>query len=146
MDFKDRGEYKYTIYFYCKPNFLLLEDGCIVDVNIREKDSKENSTLEIIYSDTFFDFNIKNIEKKNTLILIIIHNQTNQFLQQIEIHGESLTFGNHPHIDCINFNFKQITNNKAWKSIPNDFIKAEEVYKSERLSYIRESRINKILD
>ena len=125
---------------------LIIEDDLKHFAKILIKSGLELQSLEIIYSDTFFDFNIKNIEKKNTLILIIIHNQTNQFLQQIEIHGESMMFGNHPHIDCVNFNFKQRTNNKVWKSIPNDFSRAEEVYKSERLSYIRESRINKILD
>jgi hypothetical protein len=147
MDFKDRSEYNYSIYFYSEPNFLLLENSSIIDVNIREKKIDDKiSTLEVMYSDVFFDYNIRNIKKKNFLIIIIIHNHTGQFLQQITIHGESLSFGNHPHIDCVNFNFQQMTNNKAWKSIPNDFQKAEEIYKSERLSYIRESRINKILD
>ena len=147
MDFKDRSEYNYSIYFYSKPNFLLLEDNDIIDINIRDKKiDGETSTLEVMYSDVFFDYNIRNIKKKNFLIIIMVNNQVNQFLQQITIHGESLSFGEHPHISCANFNFKQMSNNKVWKSMPSEFHKAEEVYKSDRLSYIRESIINKILD
>ena len=146
LDYKDRGEYIYTIYIFGQPEFILIENESIIDVNIKDKKSNDDySTLEIIYSDVFFDYNMRNIKKDNFLVIIVVCNSVGQFLRQLDINVESIKFGNHPYIDCINFSFEQITINKGYHSIPSTFQQASDVYKSERISYIRNSIINKIL-
>lgn len=151
MDKKDRSEYKYEIYLFSEPYFLYLEDESVIDANIIEGHGKEHSEIyghiksknkfTLDYDDEFFDFNLKGSNRKKFSVIVNIFNTTGQFLNQLEFHGENLEIG----ISTLVLEYEQISNNNAWNSINPEFIKAADVYKSERVSYLRDKKINKIL-
>lgn len=132
---KSRDEYQYEIYLYSEPFLLFLGDESIIDVNVEEKD------FIIDYSDIFFDYNLKYSERKTFSIIAQTYNKVGQFLQQVELLGENLIIES----NRIKFNFDQITNNNAWSSINPKFAEATELYKKERVSYLRDKKIDTLL-
>lgn len=158
LNYKDRDEYTYSIFFYSEPYFILLENQEIVDITIKqeEKQIQKKSTrmygikqpkklLEIVYNDDFFDCNLITSKRDYFSITIQIFNRTGQFLQQIELLGENLKKAKSNEGITITLNYDQVTNNNAWPSLPPQFQEASEVYKREKVSYLRDLQIKKIL-
>ncbi len=134
---KERDEYKYIVYFYSEPNFMVLENESIIDISLHE----DLKRVDINYSDYFFDFNLKNCKDSEFTVVTQCYNRVGQFLEQLEISGENISFDN----NILTLNYEQLTSNKAWASINQLWEKASDVYNRERISYYRQSKIERIL-
>lgn len=134
---KERDEYKYIVYFYSEPNFMVLENESIIDISLHE----DLKRVDINYSDYFFDFNLKNCKDSEFTVVTQCYNRVGQFLEQLEISGENISFDN----NILTLNYEQLTSNKAWASINQLWEKASDVYNRERISYYRQSKIETIL-
>ncbi len=134
---KERDEYKYIVYFYSEPNFMVLENESIIDISLHE----DLKRVDINYSDYFFDFNLKNCKDSEFTVVTQCYNRVGQFLEQLEISGDTISFDN----NILTINYEQLTSNKAWASINQLWEKASDVYNRERISYYRQSKIERIL-
>lgn len=154
MQTKERDEYIYTIYLFSEPYFMVLDDESIIDVNILKEEVKipKKSTrwygmptpkqiLELKYNDTFFEYNLKSSNRDTFSVNIQTYNKMGQFLQQVELHGENI----HIKDNVMTLKFDQVTNNNAWPSINPKFESAADLYKRERVSYLRDLKIDTLL-
>ena len=140
---KPRAEYHYEAYLYSEPYFLLLEDESIIDINLNTNESPDSRKyIDFHYNDPFFDFNLRGRKRDTFSIVVITHNRTGQFLQQMDLLGEDLV------VECSNrfrFSYEQITTNGAFASINPQWVSAIDVYKKERVSYLRDKKIDTLL-
>jgi hypothetical protein len=153
---KPRIEYQYEAYLYSEPYFILLEDDCIVDINLKEelnpnsyKDSKrlsgttpQKKYIEIQYDDVFFDYNLKGCERDMFSVVVVVYNNTGQFLQQMDLHGEDLVIEGS---NLLRLYYEQLTLNSANPSINPNWGNAIDTYKRERVSYLRDVKIDTLL-
>jgi hypothetical protein len=153
---KPRMEYYYEVYLYSEPYFMLLEDECIIDINLKEelnpksyKESKRmygiqepKKYIEFQYDDVFFDYNLKNSKRNMFSIVVVVYNRAGQFLQQMDLHGEDLLIEGS---NLLKLYYDQITNNQAFPSINPLWGDAIDVYKRERVSYLRDVKIDTLL-
>jgi hypothetical protein len=153
---KPRIEYHYEAYLYCEPYFILLEDDCIVDMNLKEevnpnsyKESKrmygikpERKYIEIQYDDVFFDYNLKGCKRDMFSVVVVVYNNTGQFLQQMDLHGEDLVIEGS---NLLRLYYEQLTLNSANPSINPNWGNAIDTYKRERVSYLRDVKIDTLL-
>lgn len=153
-DDEGKSDHFYDIYLYTtneegKTTLLYLDNTSIIDLNIEicteYAKKKENNlnwrTLSIQYGDYFFDYNIRNCGHTDFSIDIICHDDSAQFLQQITLLGEDIEFEENK----VLFYFTQISTNRTWASINPAFIPAIDSYKKQKMSFIRDRRINDIL-
>ena len=150
---KPRSEYYYEVYLYSEPFFMLLEDESVIDINLNSenynfKESKRmfgipdpKKFIQCEYNDSFFDFNLKNSKKNMFNVVVVIYNSTGQFLQQMDLLGEDLIIEN----NTFKLYYKQITNNGAFTSINPQWGSAIDLYKRERVSYLRDKKIDTLL-
>jgi len=153
---KPRIEYQYEAYLYSEPYFILLEDDCIVDMNLKEelnpnsyKDSKrlsgttpQKKYIEIQYDDVFFDYNLKGCKRDMFSVVVVVYNNTGQFLQQMDLHGEDLVIEGS---NLLRLYYEQLTLNSANPSINPNWGNAIDTYKRERVSYLRDVKIDTLL-
>jgi hypothetical protein len=153
---KPRMEYYYEVYLYSEPYFMLLEDDCIVDINLKEQQSsnayKESRRMygipnpkkyiEFQYNDFFFDYNLKSSQRKMFSVVVLIYNKVGQFLQQMDLLGEDLVVEGSSNFRLY---YDQMTNNSAFPSLNPKWSQAIDVYKRERVSYLRDKKIDTLL-
>jgi hypothetical protein len=153
---KERIEYYYEIYLYSEPYFMLLEDESIIDVNIKDeinpysyKESKrmygakpQRQYIEIQYDDVFFDYNLKSSKRDMFSVVVVVYNRSGQFLQQMDLHGEDLIVEGS---NLLRLYYEQVTNNQAFASISPKWGDAIDTYKRERVSYLRDVKIDTLL-
>ena len=153
---KPRIEYHYEVYLYSEPYFILLEDDCIVDINLKEelnpnsyKDSKrlsgttpQKKYIEIQYDDVFFDYNLKGCKRDMFSVVVVVYNNTGQFLQQMDLHGEDLFIEGS---NLLRLYYEQLNLNSANPSINPNWENAIDIYKRERVSYLRDVKIDTLL-
>jgi hypothetical protein len=135
---------RYKIYLYSEPHFLILTDESIIDINLKSNLKKKK--LEIYYDDNFFDFNLKSSKKSEWLVTIQSFDLKDKFIYQIDLHGESIKIGNKKSKNFLSLIYDQISNNNGWASIPPLFEQAELEYTRSRFSYLRNLKLNLILD
>jgi hypothetical protein len=139
---KPRSEYSYEAYLYSEPYFMLLENDCIIDINLKENPNTNiKKYIEFQYNDLFFDYNLKNCKKDMFSVVVIVYNQSGQFLQQMDLHGEDLFIDN----NLFRLNYDQVTNNGAFVSINPNWVEAIDIYKRQRVSYLRDVKIDTLL-
>jgi hypothetical protein len=152
---KGRGEYYCEVFLYTDTHLLILDDISILDINLKEHpvsyNYKKTSQVygipdqkrQIIfkYDDVFFEYNLMNIDRCEYGINVLLYNKFGQFLQQIDILGENLIKSK----NMFSFEYKQLSNNTAFSSINPKFGNAIDVYKKERLSYLRNVKIDNII-
>lgn len=154
MKTKGREEYFYIVYLFSEPYFMVLDDESIIDVNILTKEIKipkktkrwygmptPKQILELKYNDTFFDYNLKSTNRDTFSVTIQTYNRMGQFLQQMELHGEYMSVKD----GVMKLEFDQVTNNNAWSSISPKFESAADLYKRERVAYLRDLKIDTLL-
>lgn len=151
---KPRSEYYYEVYLYSEPYFMLLEDESIIDINLKSenynyKESRRKfgatvpkKYIEFEYNDVFFDFNLKNSKRLIFSVVVVVYNATGQFLQQMDLLGEDLITENNK----FRLYYEQITNNGAFASINPKWGNAIDLYKRERVSYLRDKKIDTLLN
>ena len=131
----------YKIYFYSQPHFLVLDTDSVVDINLI---SDKNKIIEIIFSDVFFELNLKKTKCKDWSLTIQIFDKDNKFTSQIDLNGENMKVSNTKKGKKIKFNYDQITNNNGWASVPKVFEKAEFDYMNYKISYLRDKKLKEI--
>lgn len=151
---KPRSEYYYEVYLYSEPYFILLEDESIIDVNLKSetynfKESRRmygvkepKKYIEFEYNDVFFDFNLRSSGRLIFTVVVVVYNSTGQFLQQMDLLGEDLVIEN----NTFRLYYEQITNNNAFASINPKWGSAIDIYKRERVSYLRDKKIDTLLN
>jgi len=154
MDYKDRSEYRYEFFTRYEDNgLILLEDEYILDVNrlIYEKQSitrcpnhitqglRLGQTLNkvtITHNDKYFNHLSKNI-KFNNKATIIIKNRMGQLLDRITFFISKVVIKDD--VLIVEYN---VTN------LPYDWISDNEIniYKNNKVSFLRDFKINSILE
>ena len=134
---KPRDEYNYNVYICSEPFFMLLENDSIIDINL---DSKKY--IKVHYDDIFFDHNLKGSKKTTFSVVIVTYNTVGQFLRQIDLLGEDLVIED----NGFRLYYEQITDNNMSLSLNPKWTSAIDMYKRERLSYLRDRKIQTILD
>jgi hypothetical protein len=129
-------EYKYQFYFYFDPYLLVLEDELIIDANIEKKD-----ILVVETEDIFFHENLKRLKTGEFTIVFQSFDSNNNFINQMEFHGEK--FEIQPNKLIIEFESTFVDNTAS--SINPYWLVPIENYKRQRVSYIRNSKIESIL-
>lgn len=138
----NKRECFYEFYLYCNPNLFILEDDSIVDVNlVKSVTSKKIDSLEIETDDSFFIKKLSIIEEKDFSIVLQSFDKEEIFSQQLELFGEDFKIEDNK----ATFSFKSKSTNHVYPSINPFWKNAIELYKSERVSYIRNSKIEKLL-
>jgi len=149
----------YEIYFFSEPYFMVLENNSIIDINIRKEEAlpiykktvkrfgpiKQKQIIEITYKDDYFDANYKESNRTEFSLIILSYNQDGTFIQQLDIHGESLVVSRILKNKVLRFTFEQITTNSGWMSIHPQFLKAHDNYISEKKKWERDKKINQLL-
>jgi len=149
----------YEIYFFSEPYFMVLENNSIVDINIRKEEAlpvykktvrrfgpiKQKQIIEITYNDDYFDANLKQSDRETFTLIVISHNQDGTFIQQLDIHGESLVVSKILKNKVLRFTFEQITTNSGWMSVHPKFLEAHDNYISEKKKWDRDKKISQIL-
>jgi hypothetical protein len=97
------------------------------------------------YDDYFFDYNLRNSKSKNWSVTIQSYGDDGKFLLQSNIQGDSLKLRKLKKGNSIKLEYDQITNNRAWASLPPSFEMGEEEYKKGKLAYIRNLKLENIL-
>ena len=134
----------YKIYFYSEPNFLYIDSESIIDLDLKRIDNK--NIFEMRYGDYFFDFNLKNSKSKNWLVTIQSFDVNGKFLLQSNINGDNLKIKKIKNGNSIKLEYDQISNNKIWSSLPPIFEQGEEEYTNCKLSYLRNLKLESILN
>lgn len=135
-------ELKYELYLFCKPYLLLLENDLIIDANLIKSEKNNGDNLLVIESsDRFFLENIKSIKNKYFIITLQCFDLRGNFTYQIESFGENFTIENNKFV----FECQSILTNQVSPNLNPNYKNAIELYKSERVSYIRNSLIENIL-
>ena len=134
----------YKIYFYSEPVFLYIDSESIIDLDLKMEEGKK--LFEMKYDDYFFDYNLRNSKSKNWSVTIQSYGDDGKFLLQSNIQGDSLKLKKLKKGNSIKLEYDQITNNQAWASLPPLFEMGEEEYKKGKLSYIRNLKLENILD
>lgn len=135
-------ELKYELYLFCKPYLLLLEDDLIIDANLSKSENNSVDNLLVIESsDQFFLENIKVIKNKDFVITLQCFDLHGNFTYQIESFGENFTIEDNKFV----FECQSILTNQVSPNLNPNYKNAIELYKSERVSYIRNSLIENIL-
>lgn len=154
-----RSEHIYEVFFYSEPIFLVLQDEEIVDVNISRFDKenykfqtrrygpdKEDYYLDITYNDYFFYHNLENSKKDNFLVIIQTYSKsTGFFIQQIQVQADVLESSRRDGNSYIRLIFDQMLTNDLG-NLPPKFNPATVVYKQERASYLRDRKIDALLN
>jgi hypothetical protein len=135
----------YKVYFYSSPNFLILKYDDIIDINLVERGKNKIKKIEIIYSDDFFDFNIKKTKSKDWSLTVQIFNIDKTFQLQLDLHGEDLKFSQRKLGKVLSFTYEQITNNNGWASLPKVFENAEVDYDQYKRSFIRNEKLKQLI-
>lgn len=135
----------YKVYFYSSPNFLILKDDDIIDINLVQRGKNKLKKIEIVYSDDFFDFNIKKTKSKEWSLTVQIFDINKVFQLQLDLQGENLKFSERKSGKVISFTYEQITNNNGWPSLPKVFESAEIDYDQYKRSYIRNEKIKQLI-
>lgn len=134
---------KYKIYFYSEPYFLILDKNSIIDINLQVSKDK-TKTVEIKYSDDFFDLNLDYVDTKDWSLTVQEFDEKGKFTSQIDIYGENLKIKKNKSHRTLILEYNQITNNNGWASIPKVFESAEDVYQKSKQSYKRDLAIKNI--
>jgi hypothetical protein len=134
----------YKIYFYSEPVFLYIDSESIINLDLRVVDGKK--IFEMKYDDYFFDYNLKTSKSKNWLVTIQSYGDDGKFILQSNIHGDSLKLRKLKKGNSIKLEYDQITNNQIWSSLPPVFEMGEGEYKKGKLAYIRNLKLENILD
>jgi hypothetical protein len=156
MQSKPRSEYYYEVYLFSEPYFMVIEDDSIIDMNLKEevnpnsyKESKrmysptpQRKYIEIQYDDVFFDYNLKGCKRDMFSVVVVVYNATGQFLQQMDLHGEDLIIEGS---NLLRLYYDQLTLNSANPSINPNWGNAIDTYKRERVSYLRDVKIDTLL-
>lgn len=139
-----RNEYICQIYLFCEPYLLVLDDEFIIESDIDKfKDiSEKDDFFKIKVSDIYFHENLIRIEEKDFFLIVQSFDLSNKFTNQLELFGEDFVIENQE----ITFKFESITINNAYPSINPYWKEAIELYKKERVSYLRNSVIENILN
>lgn len=155
-----RSEQIYEVYFYSAPIFLILQDDEIIDVNIVNFDrepkykfskrkygpDKEDYYLDITYNDYLFYHNLENSKKDNFLVIIQTYSKsTGFFIQQIQVQADILESSRRDGNSYIRLIFDQMLTNDLG-NLPPKFNPATVVYKQERASYLRDRKIDALLN
>lgn len=132
---------KYNFYLYCKPYILLLEDDLIIDANIeKSKDGKDILIIE--FEDEFFLKNLKYIKEQEFTVILHTSKQSGEFVNHIEFYGESFDISTNK----ITLQYDSSWVNNATPTMNPYWSESIDRYKKERVSYIRNSKIENILD
>lgn len=134
----------YKLYFYSNPHFLYIDSESIIDLDLKYVDEKK--CFEMEYDDEFFYLNLKNAKRKIWGVTIQSFDEKNNFVLQSDFNGEKLKSKKLKKSFYLRLEYDQITNNKAWPSIPPIFIEGELNYKNGRLSHMRNLKLVNILD
>ena len=134
----------YKIYFYSEPTFLYIDSESILDLDL--KIVTDSKTFEMVYDDHFFDFNLKSCKSKAWSVTIQSFDETGKFVVQSNLQGEKLKTKSLKKGKRIQLNFDQITNNKIWASLPPIFEMGEIEYRKGKTSYIRNLKLNNLLN
>lgn len=132
----------YELYLFCEPYLVLLENEFIIDANIikDDKNNKDNR-LVIETNDDFFYLNLDFIEEKDFFIVLQTFETDGIFSHQFEFFGEDF----YREKDKVIFNFQTLTTNHISPSISPYWENAIITYKSQRVSFIRNSKIESLL-
>ena len=134
----------YKIYFYSNPHFIYIDSESIIDMDLKYVDAKK--CFEMEYDDNFFHLNLKNAKRKIWGVTIQSFDDNNDFVLQSDFNGEKLKSKKLKNTFYLRLEYDQITNNKAWPSIPPIFIEGEINYKNGRISHMRNLNLEKILN
>jgi hypothetical protein len=139
-----RSESIYQIYLFCEPYLLVLDNESIIDVNLGrfQATSKEEDLLVVEIEDIFFHENLKLIGEKDFSLILQSYDKTDKFISQIELYGEDFTIESNK----ITFKFDSLTVNSAYPSVNPYWISAIDLYKKERVSYLRNIQIETLLN
>lgn len=133
----------HELYFYSEPNLLYINSDDIIDLDLENIDGKNQ--FKIIYKDNFFHFNFKNSRKKIWSVIIQSYDEFGNFLLQSNFTGKTIknTKNNKGEV-ILKINYDQITNNRAWSSIPPLFEKSKRDYLGKKITYLRDLKIKEL--
>lgn len=132
--------FKYQFYFYCQPYLLFLEDELIIDANI-EKNSDDKDILVVESDDIFFQENLKKLKQDNFTIVFQTFDSTDNFINQMEFHGEKFVLMSNKLV----LEFESTLVDNVSSQINPFWTVPIELYKKERVSYIRNRNIETLL-
>jgi hypothetical protein len=142
INIMNEREWLYEFYLYCNPYLLVLEDDTIIDANLLKSESSIKEDILVVETDDmFFSENLCRIQDKDFFLVLQCYDKNENFTQQIELMGEEFEVENNKYT----FKFSQMSTNHVTPSINPRWYEVIDLYKKERVSYIRNSKIESIL-
>lgn len=139
---KIQRTHRYEFYLLSGEKVLFLEDDCIVDANIdlNEKSGKNYLILET--DDEFFLSSVVELLSEDYFVILQVFELDESFSHQFELSGEFFEKIS----NSIKFRVENISTNHIYPTV-NPFWQIEiEDYKSKRASFLRDSKIENILE
>ncbi len=135
--------HKYQFFLFCKPYLLVLDDDSIIDANIEKSlvESNNDDLLVIVTEDVFFHENLKIIKETEFSVVLQTFDLTDNFVNQIELWGEEINIESNKVI----LKFETMSINRIYPSVSPYWIDAIDLYKKERVSYLRNKNIETLL-
>ncbi len=134
--------HKYRFLLFCKPYLLVLDDESIIDASIEKfLNGGKDDTLIIESDDVFFHENLKLIENSEFSVILQSFDIDDNFLNQIELFGEEIEVIQNKII----LRFETISVNRIYPSVNPYWLDAIDLYKKERVSYLRNKNIETLL-
>jgi hypothetical protein len=130
----------YQLYLYSEPYLLVLDDDFIIEVNI-DKNLEHKDILIVETEDVYFHENLKALKTKDFTVVFQSFDSKGNFINKMEFYGENFEIVSKKLI--LEFESTLIDNvsdriNPYWSS-------AIDLYKKERVSYIRNKNIETLL-
>ena len=162
---KDRNEYFYKLYLYSTnnsdkitPNFLYLDNSLISNIQfLSGADNLDSMFVE--YIDSFFEFNLNLFDIKDFSSVLEVYNCTGQLLRQILLNSCELKIStnkdNNFSTFCVVYKqgisssgqvLRSVSKANNLSSFSNNFEDSIGVYNIERNIYLRDIKINKIIN
>jgi hypothetical protein len=137
---KVERNHTYNFFLIIERKVLVLEDEDIIDANLNTGNKSDNKLI-LSTEDDFFIFTMSKFQNLDFMIVLQIYETDGSFSHQFELGGEFFEIKD----KTIIFEFETISTNHVYPSISPYWKDEIELYKSDRVSYIRNSIIENIL-
>ena len=142
-----KSEHLYEFFLFIDSNILLLENNSIIDINLKKfsSNSEKEDALVVETDESFFFHRLQQINKLEndfSAVLQSYNSKSGWWESQIEIYGDNFKIEDNK----IVFEFDSMTVNRARPSINPYWQESIDSYRKERVSYLRNTQIETLLD
>jgi hypothetical protein len=142
-----KREHLYEFFIFIDSSILVLENDSIIDINLKKfsPKSEKDDALVVETDESFFLHRLKqinSIENDFSVVLQSYNRKSGWWESQIEIYGDYFTIEDNK----ILFEFDSMSVNHARPSINPYWQESIDLYRKERVSYLRNIQIETLLN